>query len=65
MAIIEKMRSKKYHVLCYSQLFDDDHLLSHNLCKLSDDVRVYSNHAPTTIRTPGSAIKEAEKKLEK
>ena len=49
----------------YWQLFDDYHLLSHTLCKLNDDVRVDSNDVPTTISTPGSASKEAEKKLEK
>ena len=52
-------------MLCYWQLFDDDHLLSHTLRKLSDDVRIYSNHVPRKIATPGSASKEAEKIIQR
>ena len=47
-------------MLCCWKLFDDNHLISHALYKLSDDVRVDSNHGPTINGAPGSASKEAE-----
>ena len=59
------LRTEKSHILYYWQLFDDNHLLSHSLCKLSDSVRVDSNNVPpTTLTTPGSANKDNDKKLE-
>ena len=63
--IKKKSRSEKSHVLHCWQLFDDNHLISRTLCNLSDGLRVYSYHVPITIEVPGSASKEAEKKLEK
>ena len=62
---VPTLRSETSHVLCHWQLFDDVHFLSYALHKLSNDVRVDSNDVPTAISTPGSASKEAEKKLEK
>ena len=60
-----KIRSEKYHVLCYQQFFDDNYLLSHTLFQLSDDMRVDSNNFPAGMSSLGSASKEAKNKLEK
>ena len=57
----KKLRPEKYHMLCYWKLFDNNHLLSHTMCKLRYDVRVDSNFFPVTIGTPESASKEDEK----
>ena len=62
--IVKKLRSEKHHVLHCWQLFDDNHLLSRTLCKLSDDVMVDHSHVPTTIGGPRIDVKESEK-LEK
>jgi len=51
------LRSEKLHVLYYWQLFDENHLLSHSLCKLSDDVKVNSKHVPTISITPNNLNK--------
>ena len=60
------LRTEKSHVLCYWQVFDDDHLLSHSLCKLSDSVRVDSANVPlTNMATPGSAGKDDDKKFDR
>ena len=59
------LRSEKSHVLCHWKLFDDNHLLSHILCKLSNDVRVDSNNFPTAISTLGLLAKKLKRNWKK
>ena len=52
------------HALCFWHIFDDNQLLHHSLCKLSDDVKMDSNTASSALNASHNNKKSQKEKAE-